>query len=265
MSSEFGNPPSGKLQRVISTVSAIFGMITPIAIFVVGYLITVGEQARQEQNRKFDVLVRVGPTLFENDSRKILFALQIIYDAGVDKDLVIPILMLIKDAFSRPEIARAARALLAKWLTLEPNGLSLEQLLDIASSNPDPNIRIAATEVVAQNSQPEKIQELAVQTGSPAVRSGATGVLDTPYVVWIASMSVQSAANAFAKAANETFLNKKVELSADVVSPEDNGTSYWGVSAGKPPLTLKEAHSRLQKARRAGFNDAFIARYRSSS
>jgi hypothetical protein len=79
-----------KFQRIITLASAIFGMITPFAIFYLGYIITNADEQRRTENQKFDVLMRIGPTLFENDLKKILFALQIMDDAGLDKRLVRP-------------------------------------------------------------------------------------------------------------------------------------------------------------------------------
>jgi hypothetical protein len=256
MTDETGSRRWDKVQRVVTIVSAIFGMITPAAIFYLGYVIATADQRRQEQNRKFDILIRVGPTLFEDEPKKILFALRVIDDAGLDKSLVVPVLMIAKDAFRRPEVANGARDLLSKWVPPE-------QLLDIASSNPDPNIRAAASEVVAQNSQPETVQQIATQPVNPAVGKEAKSVLDTHWVVWIASTSNPVDANTIAKAANDTFSSKRIELTAEVSSPEDNGTAYWAVSVGKQ-IDIKEAQRRLRKARSAGYPDAFIARFRSS-
>jgi hypothetical protein len=245
-----------RVQQIITIASAIVGMITPAAIFYLGHVIASEDQRRQEQNRKFDILIRVGPELFEEEPRKILFALRMIDDAGLDKGLVVPVLMIAKDVFRRPEVANEARDLLAKWV---PPG----QLLDIASSNPDPNIRSAASEVVAQNSQPEQVQQIATQTESPAVQKEAKIVLDTHWVVWIASTSNQSDANTIAKAANDIFLSKRIDLTAEVSSPDDNGSGYWAVTVGKQ-IGIKDAQSRLRKARSSGYPDAFIARFRSS-
>jgi hypothetical protein len=244
-----------KFQRIITIASNIFGMITPIAIFYLGYVIATTDQQRQDQNRKFDILIRVGPALFEDEPKKILFALQIINDAGLDDSLVYPVFALAKDVFRRPEVATEARALLSKWVRAD-------RLLDIASSNPDPNVRATASEVVAQNS-PEKIQQIAAQTASSPAQEAAKVVLNAQWVVWIASTSNQSDASTIAKTANDTFLSNRIDLKAEVSSPEDNGTSYWAVSVGKQ-IGIMDAQSRLGKARSAGYSDAFIARFRSS-
>jgi hypothetical protein len=245
-----------KFQRIITIASVIFGMVTPIAIFYVGYVITNEDQRRQEQNRKFDILIRVGPFLLEDEPRKILFALRMIDDAGLDKGLVGPVLVIAKDVFRRPEVANEARDLLSKWVPPE-------QLLEIASSNPDPTLRAVASQVVAQNSQPERVQQIAAQTASPAVQKAARSVLDTHWVVWIASTSNENDANRIAKVANDTFLSRRIGLTAEVSSPDDNGSGFWAVTVGKQ-IDMKDAQTRLLKARSAGYSDAFVAPFRSS-
>jgi hypothetical protein len=45
-----------KFQRIIAIASGIFGMITPIAIFWLGRIITSADERRQEQNHRFDIL-----------------------------------------------------------------------------------------------------------------------------------------------------------------------------------------------------------------
>lgn len=49
--------------------------------------------------------------------------------------------------------------------------------MNIASSNPDPNIRIAASEVAAQNAQPEEIQQIATASNGTAYWGISVGKL----------------------------------------------------------------------------------------
>jgi hypothetical protein len=200
-------------------------MITPVAIFYAGYKTTTSDQtrqeenhkfdqARQEQNHKFDILVRVGPSLFESEPGKKLLALAIIAEAGLQKELVVPIFWAARDALKDPEFAKKARDTLSNWL-------SAEELLELASSSADPGVSAAASEVVAQNSQIERIQEIAAQSGNRAVRDKAKDLLDrSPYIVYIASVNSQTDADTSTRTANATFRAKRVELTAEVISPK---------------------------------------------
>jgi hypothetical protein len=231
-------------------------MITPIAIFVAGYMIATSDQAKQEQNRKFDILIRVGPSLFESEPGKKILALTIIDEAGLQRELVVPVLMIAGDALKDTRVAKRARDILAKYL-------SPEQLLEIASSDTDPGISAAASEVVAQNSLIEEIQEIAAKSGNQAVRNEAKALLDkSPYVVYIASVNSQNDADTSSRTANATFRAKHIELTAEVIPPEENCTPYWGISVGKH-LAIAEAQSRHRKARQAGYR-ALLARLCSS-
>jgi hypothetical protein len=201
-------------------------------------------------------LVRVGPSLFESDPGKKLLALTIIDDAELPKQLVDSVLIIAADALKDPRVAKKSREILYKYL-------SKEQLLEIAGSDTDPEISAAASEVVAQQSL-EKVQEIATQNENQSIRGAAQRLLDrTSYIVYIRSTTDKEDADRAVKKANATFLVKHVELTAEVIPPEENYTSYWGIYVGKQ-LGIGEAQSRLRKAKDAGYKDAFIARLGSS-
>jgi hypothetical protein len=162
-------------------------------------------------------------------------------------------LLIAKDAFRRPEVATQARALIYKWVTFD-------ELSYIAGTSSDPNIKTAVSEVIAQSSQPSKIQKFA-ESANPSIQREAKSVLDAKWVVWIASVQNPDDAKVIEKSANEKFAAMRMELKAEVSSPSDNGTSYWAVSVGKK-ISLEDAQIRVQKARSAGFADAFIAGFR---
>ena len=246
------------LQKWVTLISGIFGFVTPLAIFFAGYMIANSEREKQEHNQKLDILIRVGPSLFEKEPGKKLLALTLIDEAGLTKEFVTPVLLAASSSLNDPQVISQARGMLENYLTYE-------ELLKISGSSSDKTVAQSARDVVAQSQSPDKIREIANQPSNAnkpstdVVISQAKQILSDSYIVYIASSADQQNAEELEKNANGRFSNNNIKLIASIITPTQSGTRYWRIAVGRK-LSYDEAFSRVESAKNAGFGDAYMAR-----
>lgn len=177
--------------------------------------------AKEQADREAALLLNIGPFLFDNDDRKVQFALRVLdYYKYIPRSLIDPILALRGSA--NPQISQNASQLLA-------NSVPVSQLQAAAADGP----------------------ELSQQASSLINKDR--------WMVYIMSGTNVDALKRFADTANQTVSAKNIALTAKVVGPGPAAPSIWGVVVGDN-IPLLQAKTARDLAKSVGFADAYIIR-----
>ncbi len=229
----FAWPPTSKLaekrlEAVKFVVQIISGIAVPIALFLLAWQMAGHDRAdreaiaaREQRDREAGLILNVGPYLFESDTRKVQFGIQILENfPNLPKPLIQKLLALTNS--TNPQVAEDARQALG-------NSQSLSE------------IRAAAG-------------------GDPALSQPASELIDNDrWMVYIASGTNVEALNRMRDEANANFNGKKLSLTAKVVPPGPKAPSMFGLVVGDN-VPLEEATSLRAQARLGGFSGAYIIR-----